>query len=160
MFLARQPAFVLVALCFLSLFLVGWLAVRSPTAAVFGAAIWGMFVLRRRIGAGMRDVFQLLRQWLASVPGPVPVPTDSVVVIRSEMTLDGRLSRATSVEVFGRLSGEIQCQTIYVHPGGELLGNIVHRQLGVAAGGVFEGTAWPTSRSVVPVRQRRGPISA
>ena len=155
-FLARQPALVLVCLCLISLVLIGWAALQKPIPVLAGVAIWGVFLLHRSLGGRVRAAPRPSPQAATSPHAASPPAAGAFVgtaIIQAEMTLTGSLRGAGLVEVFGRLSGDVQCETIRVHPGGELRGRIVHQRIGVADGAVFEGVA-ATPESSVAVQGR------
>ena len=155
-FLARQPALVLVCLCLVSLALIGWAALQKPIPVLAGVAIWGVFLLHRRLVGRARGAPRPSPQAAASPKAawsPAAGTFAGTALIQAEMTMTGSLRGAGLVEVFGRLSGDVQCETIRVHPGGELRGRIVHQRIGVADGAIFEGVA-ATPDSHVAVQAR------
>jgi hypothetical protein len=141
-FLSRQQPLVLIATCLLVLAFVGWAAIRYPVPAISATAAWGLFMLRRRIG-----------QALGGIPkarGPAPPRRETLVaetmvpgraLIQPDLVMEGRLTGAMLVEVHGRLAGEVRCDTMLVYPGGELVGRVAQRRIGIAVGALFEGVA-------------------
>ena len=73
------------------------------------------------------------------------------VVVDADADMQGKI-QGDRVEVFGRMSGQVRCDAIQVHPGGDLSARVTHRLITVAAGGVFEGVAISSSAKQRPIR--------
>ncbi|HTK35879.1 MAG TPA: polymer-forming cytoskeletal protein [Caulobacteraceae bacterium] len=150
--LSRQSPLALFCLCLLILAFVGWAVIRSPLAALPAIAVWGAFMLRRRIGRAAARIPRLGERILSSpgrAAGPDTPEAAGTALIQADLALEGRLAGAMLVEVFGRLSGDVRSDTVRVHPGGELRGRIAQRRIGLAVGAIFEGTAAPLSGTAV-----------
>ena len=145
--LARAPTVVLALICIIILAVVGWAALRNPLPVLVGVALWGAFVLRPSLAVAARAAIRPSR----SARGPAQdaaVPGNraqtAIAIIGADLRAEGVLSGASRVDVFGRLSGEVQCGVIQVHAGGVLRGRILHARLGIAPDAIFEGLALPS----------------
>ena len=54
--------------------------------------------------------------------------------------LEGEVLGET-IEVLGRLTGQVVCDAVHVRPGGELSAHMAYRLVSVAPGAAFEGVA-------------------
>ena len=141
--LARLPAAGLACLCLTLLAAIAWMARSNPVPAAIGAAAWSLVALRRPVLQGLAAV---AARWPATRPDSraieaVNIP--GVMVVQADLAMDGRLSGAVSVEVFGRLCGVVESRTLHVHPDGQFEGLVMHRWLRVDPGAWFEGSALP-----------------
>jgi hypothetical protein len=65
-----------------------------------------------------------------------------------DLVMEGCLAGPGEVEVFGRLSGAVLCDSVRVHPGGALEASVACLRFSVVAGARFEGVAQPVPAAI------------
>ena len=150
--LASAPTLVLGLICLLAIAFVGWAATMNPLQVCAGVALWGLFLLRRRIGALAGRILAPGRAApVFEAAQPAAREGDPAAsFIGADLAMTGRLSGARRVELHGRLSGEVECDAIRVHAGAELRAHVLHDSMEIVPGAIFEGSALPYSALVRP----------